>query len=121
VVKYSPQAWLNYRRKSTSGLSILQFTLDVIGALLSLLQLLIDATYDGDWQAVLSNTAKFALGNVSLFFDLLFYFQHYYLYRGNLEKHPISPAQYPDESDPLLGDQRILRDSSHSTERHVES
>jgi cystinosin len=85
VVKYAPQAWLNFQRKSTRGLSILQFTLDLTGAVLSLAQLTIDSVHGGDWSAVLANPAKLALGNVTVFFDLLVFFQHFYLYRGAVE------------------------------------
>ncbi|KAF3004536.1 hypothetical protein E8E14_000334 [Neopestalotiopsis sp. 37M] len=106
LVKYLPQAWLNYRRKSTQGLSMLQFTLDFTGALLSLLQLVIDSIHGGDWSGVLGNPAKFALGNVTLFFDLVFYFQHYYLYRevvvDNVHSRPGSSHLPPGETDPLL-------------------
>ncbi|KAI7773418.1 hypothetical protein LA080_010951 [Diaporthe eres] len=101
VVKYAPQIWLNIRRKSTRGLSISQFSLDLTGAVLSLVQLFIDAAQGGDWSAVLANPAKFALGNVTVFFDLVAFFQHYYLYRGGVDD--ALPADKVDtETEPLL-------------------
>lgn len=101
VVKYAPQIWLNIRRKSTRGLSISQFSLDLTGAVLSLVQLFIDAAQGGDWSAVLANPAKFALGNVTVFFDLVAFFQHYYLYRGAVDD--ALPADKVDtETEPLL-------------------
>ena len=48
-VKYIPQAWFNFKRKSTLGWSIDQVLFDVTGGILSLLQLLIDASFQGDW------------------------------------------------------------------------
>lgn len=101
VVKYAPQIWLNIRRQSTRGLSISQFSLDLTGAVLSLVQLFMDAAQGGDWSAVLANPAKFALGNVTVFFDLVAFFQHYYLYRGAVDD--VLPADKSDaEREPLL-------------------
>ncbi|KKY31183.1 putative lysosomal cystine transporter [Diaporthe ampelina] len=112
VVKYAPQIWLNIRRKSTRGLSISQFTLDLTGAVLSLAQLFLDASRGGDWSAVLANPAKFALGNVTVFFDLVAFFQHYYLYRGAVDD--ALPADKLDaEREPLL--------SSHASRTTLET
>ncbi|KAL1862923.1 hypothetical protein Daus18300_008253 [Diaporthe australafricana] len=101
VVKYAPQIWLNIRRKSTRGLSIFQFTLDLTGAVLSLVQLFIDSVQGGDWSAVLANPAKFALGNVTVFFDLVAFFQHYYLYRGAVDD-ALPDDKADGETEPLL-------------------
>ncbi|KAI1149644.1 putative L-cystine transporter, partial [Nemania diffusa] len=100
LVKYTPQLWLNYRRKSTGGLSISQFTLDFVGAFLSILQLFIDSAHAGDWSNILGNPAKLALGNVTLLFDLAFYVQHFYLY-GNADKNG-AHAKLTQEEQPLL-------------------
>ncbi|MCJ1283752.1 hypothetical protein MMC26_003083 [Xylographa opegraphella] len=82
VVKYIPQAWANYKRKSTEGWSILQILLDITGGVLSITQLLIDSSLQGDWSGVTGNPVKLGLGNVSICFDILFITQHYWLYRG---------------------------------------
>ncbi|MCJ1380318.1 cysteine protease [Xylographa soralifera] len=82
VVKYVPQAWANYKRKSTEGWSILQILLDITGGVLSITQLLIDSSLQGDWSGVTGNPVKLGLGNVSICFDILFITQHYWLYRG---------------------------------------
>jgi len=79
--KYVPQAWLNYQRKSTQGWSIGQILFDFAGGVLSMSQLLIDASFQGDWSGVTGNPAKFGLSNISLFFDVIFILQHYVLYR----------------------------------------
>lgn len=101
MVKYVPQVWLNIQRKSTQGLSISQFTLDLTGAVLSLLQLILDSVRGGDWLVVVANPAKFALSNVTIFFDLLFFFQHFYLYRG-IADIDLTALGVADETDPLL-------------------
>lgn len=83
VVKYIPQAWSNYQRKSTVGWSINQILLDVIGGVLSVAQLVIDSSLQSDWSGITGNPVKLGLGNVSIVFDVVFMVQHYILYRGN--------------------------------------
>ncbi|KAF2274976.1 L-cystine transporter-like protein [Westerdykella ornata] len=81
VVKYMPQAYLNFQRKSTQGWSIYPMLLDFAGGVASLLQLFIDSSLQGSWEGVTGNPVKFGLGNVTLFFDVVFFYQHYVLYR----------------------------------------
>jgi len=81
LVKYIPQAWLNYKRKSTVGWSIYPMLLDFAGGWLSLAQLCIDSALENDWSGVTGNPVKFGLGNITIAFDLIFIFQHYVLYR----------------------------------------
>lgn len=76
LVKYVPQAWLNYTRKSTEGFAIWNILLDFTGGMLSLMQLVYDASSEGDWTRVTDNPVKFGLGFVSIFFDILFMLQH---------------------------------------------
>lgn len=83
VVKYCPQVYLNYRLKSTVGWSIWQILLDLIGGILSLIQLVIDSSLENDWSGITGNPAKFGLSNVSIFFDFIFIAQHYILYRNS--------------------------------------
>jgi hypothetical protein len=52
LVKYCPQVYLNYTRKSTVGWSIWQILLDFIGGILSLLQLVIDSALQADWSGL---------------------------------------------------------------------
>jgi cystinosin len=80
LVKYTPQMLVNYRNKSTKGWSIAQILLDFSGGILSLAQLGIDSYSQGDWSGVTGNPAKFALGNISIIYDLIFMAQHYILY-----------------------------------------
>ncbi|KAJ9227491.1 hypothetical protein DTO271D3_1493 [Paecilomyces variotii] len=100
VVKYIPQAWVNYKRKSTVGWSISTILFDITGGVLSLLQLIIDSSFQNDWSGITGNPAKFLLGNVTIFFDLIFIVQHYILYREAREKKDDTHA--PTLRTPLL-------------------
>ena len=82
IVKYIPQAWTNYQRKSTVGWSIEQILMDMLGGVLSIAQLVIDSSLQKDWSGVTGNPVKLGLGNVSIVFDVIFMTQHYVLYRG---------------------------------------
>ena len=75
-----PQVWVNYKRKSTQGWSIWQILFDVTGGVLSIVQLIIDSSLQADWSGLTGNPVKLGLGNVSIFFDLIFITQHYFLY-----------------------------------------
>ncbi|KAI4629689.1 uncharacterized protein J4E87_002875 [Alternaria ethzedia] len=80
-LKYIPQAWVNYKRKSTLGWSIYPMLLDFAGGWLSLAQLCIDSALENDWSGVTGNPVKFGLGNITIVFDIIFMLQHYVLYR----------------------------------------
>ena len=86
LCKYTPQAILNYRRKSTQGWSIHQVLLDLTGGVLSLTQLIIDSSLQADWSGLTGNPVKLGLSNISMFFDVLFIVQHFGLYRSHLDK-----------------------------------
>ncbi|KAI8623786.1 cystinosin [Xylariaceae sp. FL1651] len=81
VVKYAPQLLHNSQNRSTKGWDISQILLDFTGGLLSIAQLGIDSYLQHDWSGVTGNPVKFALGNVSMIYDLMFMGQHYCLYR----------------------------------------
>ena len=78
LVKYIPQVILNFKRKSTTGWNIWNIVLDFVGGTLSIGQQIGDSA--DLHESVAGNPAKFALGFVSIFFDLVFFFQHYLLY-----------------------------------------
>lgn len=86
LIKYTPQVVANYRNKSTVGWSIWQILLDFAGGVLSISQLVIDSSIQGDWSGVTGNPVKFALGQVSMIYDLIFFTQHYVLYRASEDK-----------------------------------
>lgn len=104
-VKYIPQAWSNFKRKSTTGWSIDQILFDVTGGILSLLQLVIDASFQGDWSGITGNPLKLGLASVSIVFDLIFITQHYILYRQPaVMPIKLHDAETDDPRRPLLGE-----------------
>ncbi|OQD79352.1 hypothetical protein PENANT_c053G08066 [Penicillium antarcticum] len=88
IVKYMPQMWLNYQRKSTVGWSIGTILLDLAGGVLSMVQLILDSSLQNDWSGITGNPVKLLLGNVTIFFDMIFVIQHYVLYREDSKRTP---------------------------------
>jgi cystinosin len=89
IIKCCPQAWMNYRRKSTEGWSIGNILLDFTGGVLSILQMFLLASNYGDWSSIFGSPTKFGLGFFSVLIDVLFIVQHYILYRTH---KPLPPA-----------------------------
>lgn len=81
LIKYVPQAYMNYRRKSTEGWSIGNIFLDFTGGILSMLQMILNAYNYNDWESIFGDPTKFGLGLFSVVFDIFFIVQHYCLYR----------------------------------------
>ncbi|CBX94499.1 hypothetical protein IAQ61_009658 [Plenodomus lingam] len=102
-LKYIPQAWVNYKRKSTIGWSIYPMLLDFAGGWLSLAQLVIDSALDNDWSGVTGNPVKFGLSNITIVFDIIFMLQHYVLYRYPQEKE-IDDEEGGHEHERLIGE-----------------
>uniref|UniRef100_A0A7S2F7M0 Cystinosin n=1 Tax=Alexandrium andersonii TaxID=327968 RepID=A0A7S2F7M0_9DINO len=80
VVKYCPQVWMNFQRKSTEGWNIYNVLLDFTGGLLSVMQLLLDCSVQNDWSKITGDPVKLLLGSCSMVFDVVFMFQHYCCY-----------------------------------------
>jgi len=101
-----PQLATNYNNQSTHGWSIHQILLDFTGGILSVSQLFVDSYLQGDWSGVTGNPVKLALGNISVFFDIIFIVQHYWLYNGNELPKSVDDLDddrdYDEEVDPLL-------------------
>lgn len=81
LVKYFPQAYMNFRRKSTEGWSIGNVLLDFTGGAFSLLQMFLQSYNNDEWKLVFGDPTKFGLGLFSIIFDIVFIIQHYCLYR----------------------------------------
>ncbi|XP_014093038.1 cystinosin homolog isoform X2 [Bactrocera oleae] len=81
IIKYVPQALMNYRRKSTTGWSIGNILLDLTGGLLSMLQMILNAYNYNDWVSIFGSVTKFGMGLFTVLFDILFILQHYVFYR----------------------------------------
>eukprot|EP01083_Nonionella_stella_P043504 117370_1 len=92
TVKYTPQVYMNWKDKSTTGWSIHNVLLDFIGGSLSLLQQLLSAYNTDDLTFITDNIPKFILGFESIMFDIVFMVQHYVLYGDN-----DSPKRMPKE------------------------
>ncbi|KAK6913033.1 PQ-loop repeat [Dillenia turbinata] len=80
TIKYIPQAFMNFQRKSTVGFSIGNILLDLLGGLASYGQMAAQSIDQHSWVNFYGNIGKTLLSLVSIFFDLLFIFQHYILY-----------------------------------------
>jgi cystinosin len=104
IIKYVPQAWMNYKRKSTEGWSIGNILLDFTGGTLSVLQMFLLATNYNDWSSIFGSPTKFGLGLFSVLFDILFIVQHYLLYRTNGSRAipPNISTNNDDERTPVL-------------------
>ncbi|XP_050293073.1 cystinosin homolog [Anthonomus grandis grandis] len=83
LIKYIPQAYMNYKRKSTVGWSIGNILLDFTGGMLSVLQMILNAYNYDDWQSIFGDPTKFGLGVFSVAFDVFFMFQHYLFYKDS--------------------------------------
>ncbi|KAH9373501.1 hypothetical protein HPB48_009546 [Haemaphysalis longicornis] len=89
LTKYMPQAYLNFKRKSTVGWSIGNILLDFTGGSLSFLQMCLIAHNYDDWTSLFGNVVKTGLSSSAWPSTVLFIVQHYVLYRhggsGRLE------------------------------------
>lgn len=90
LIKYIPQAFMNFRRKSTVGWSIGNILLDFTGGTLSMLQMFLIAYNNDDWSSLFGDPTKFGLGFFSVAFDIFFMLQHYVFYRGNVPHKTLS-------------------------------
>ncbi|XP_028301032.1 cystinosin [Gouania willdenowi] len=89
LIKYVPQAYMNYRRQSTEGWSIGNVLLDFTGGVLSILQMILQAYNNDEWKLLFGDPTKFGLGLFSVVFDVLFMTQHYCLYRQTRHYQPV--------------------------------
>lgn len=86
LVKYMPQVYLNWKRKSTVGWSLTNVLLDFMGGSFSFAQQGLDNWNQSKKFVDFSggegfNIVKFLLSVIAMIFDLIFMFQHYVLYR----------------------------------------
>ena len=83
-LKYLPQFYWNYKRKSTVGWSIMNIMLDFTGGFFSFVQMVLERI-NGPLEI---NGVKLALAIICMIYDVLFMIQHYVLYR----KPPVPSA-----------------------------
>jgi|Transcript_104048 uncharacterized protein with PQ loop repeat len=89
LVKYTPQLYLNWQRKSTLGFAMSMVFLDLTGGLLSIMQQLVDCQYDPTtstmreewtWEPLTGNKPKFFLGLIAIVYDFMFMYQYFVMY-----------------------------------------
>ena len=107
LIKYVPQAYMNFKRKSTDGWSIGNVLLDFTGGLLSILQMFIISYNNEDWSSIFGDPTKFGLGLFSVLFDTLFVIQHYVLYRVP-GKTCVFSRTTDEEKEPLIDRENLL-------------
>uniref|UniRef100_A0A7I4YBR2 Cystinosin homolog n=1 Tax=Haemonchus contortus TaxID=6289 RepID=A0A7I4YBR2_HAECO len=121
LLKYIPQALLNFRRKSTVGWSIGNVLLDFTGGCLDILQMVLQCWNVSEWSAFYGNPVKFGLGLVSSLFDILFITQHYVLYPHKTEQSRTDPEKSGSQKMSDRSDMEQLSGSDpHSTIKSME-
>ncbi|XP_031776514.1 cystinosin homolog isoform X1 [Apis florea] len=111
LIKYVPQAFYNYKRKSTVGWSIGNIFLDFTGGMLSMLQMILNAYNYDDWESIFGDPTKFGLGFFSVAFDIFFIIQHYVLYRVDNENARSTEILHKQENSYDEDSGRYLKDT----------
>ncbi|XP_024181725.1 cystinosin homolog isoform X1 [Rosa chinensis] len=108
VIKYTPQAYMNFIRKSTDGSSIIFILLDLSGGVGSYAQMAVQSIDQDSWVNFYGNIGKTLLSLICVSFDLLFICQHYVLYPS--KKALISPKMITNKEDlePLVSSDNHL-------------
>lgn len=99
VIKYIPQAYMNFGRKSTDGFSIGNILLDFCGGMTNFAQMAVQSIDQDSWVNFYGNIGKILLSLVSIFFDLVFICQHYVLYSKEIT---LSPKLEGESVEPLI-------------------
>ncbi|KAG0456052.1 hypothetical protein HPP92_023840 [Vanilla planifolia] len=86
AIKYIPQAYMNFNRKSTLGWSIGNILLDLTGGLLNFGQMAMQSIDQNSLVNFYGNIGKTLLSLEVVFFDLLFILQHYVFYPVSKEE-----------------------------------
>ncbi|CAI0456690.1 unnamed protein product [Linum tenue] len=102
VIKYIPQAVMNFMRKSTEGFSIGNILLDFTGGVANYGQMATQSIDQNSWVNFYGNIGKTLLSLVSIFFDILFMVQHYILYRPKKTSGINEKAMDKGNNDPLI-------------------
>lgn len=104
IIKYIPQAVMNFMRKSTDGFSIGNILLDFLGGVANYAQMAVQSIDQNSWVNFYGNIGKTLLSLISILFDLLFMCQHYILYPAKKEvisrkpgKEGLEPLVKPSE------------------------
>ncbi|XP_035316194.1 cystinosin isoform X1 [Cricetulus griseus] len=100
LIKYFPQAYMNFYYKSTEGWSIGSVLLDFTGGSFSLLQMFLQSYNNDQWTLIFGDPTKFGLGVFTIFFDVVFFIQHFCLYRKKpgLQAAHTGPDSHPRQN-----------------------
>ncbi|KAL3636656.1 hypothetical protein CASFOL_018955 [Castilleja foliolosa] len=110
IIKYIPQAVLNFRRKSTVGFSIGNILLDLLGGVTNYCQMVVQSVDQHSWVNFYGNIGKIMISLVSIFFDILFIIQHYVLYCSKKNANPSDPNAVSKEP--------LVQTPNHSPRSH---
>ncbi|KAI4350580.1 hypothetical protein L6164_005027 [Bauhinia variegata] len=108
VIKYVPQAAMNFVRKSTEGFGVGNVLLDFSGGVTNYAQMVTQSIDQNSWVNFSGNIGKVLLSLVSMFFDLLFLCQHYVFYPSKKKPAPMvepliqPPHQSVPPNEPLV-------------------
>ncbi|XP_004489563.1 cystinosin homolog [Cicer arietinum] len=80
LIKYCPQAFMNFLRKSTDGFSIGSVLLDFSGGVFNYSQMAMQSIDQGSWVNFYGNIGKVLISLVTIFYDSVLMCQHYVLY-----------------------------------------
>lgn len=105
-----PQLWKNYERKSTDGISPFLFATTLLANVTYNISILTSNEFleSPDRKAFLLNAMPFILGcTVTIFFDMVYFYQHYVLYAKDMqlrafEREHEHHEHLSDENSPLL-------------------
>ncbi|KAF4385825.1 hypothetical protein F8388_010381 [Cannabis sativa] len=93
AIKYTPQAFMNFKRKSTDGFSIEFILFDFSGGVANYAQMTVQSIDQNSWVNFHGNIGKILLALISVFFDLIFMCQHFLLYRARRVAIPSSSSK----------------------------
>ncbi|KAH7544631.1 cystinosin homolog [Ziziphus jujuba] len=100
VIKYAPQAIMNFLRKSTDGFSIFYILFDFTGDVANLAQMAVQSINQGSLVNFYGNIGKTMICLLSILFDLIFMSQHYLLYPAKKALVPLKRSK--ESKEPLI-------------------
>ncbi|KAJ7527814.1 hypothetical protein O6H91_16G072500 [Diphasiastrum complanatum] len=110
AIKYFPQAWMNFKRKSTVGWSIGNILLDLSGGVANLLQMVVQSIDQKSTANFSGNLGKLGLSLEVIVFDVFFIIQHYGLYPDRLsaveESQPFLQGDMEDQQKVISADHK---------------
>ncbi|CAJ1947545.1 unnamed protein product [Sphenostylis stenocarpa] len=93
LIKYLPQTFLNFMRKSTNGFSIGTVLLDFSGGVFNYSQMAVQAIDQGSWVNFYGNIGKVLISLVTIIYDSILMCQHYVLYSEKKKGLPLKNCE----------------------------